>query len=58
MNMSVSVANNLSWTLVFGFRGPRVSRKRAKGKEQVSTKIVVRNVPFETNEKEIRELFR
>lgn len=58
MNMSVSTTNNLSLTLVYGFRRPRVLRKRAKEKEQVSTKIVVRNVPFETNEKEIRELFR
>lgn len=58
MNMSVSAANNLSLILVYGFRRRRVLRKRAKEKEQVSTKIVVRNVPFETNEKEIRELFR
>lgn len=58
MNMSVSATNNLSLTLVCVFRRPRVLRKRAKEKEQVSTKIVVRNVPFETNEKEIRELFR
>ena len=56
--MSVSAANNLSLILVYGFRRPRVLLKRAKEKEQVSTKIVVRNVPFETNEKEIRELFR
>ena len=56
--MSVSTTNNLSLTLVYGFRRPSVLRKRAKEKEQVSTKIVVRNVPFETNEKEIRELFR
>lgn len=36
---------------------PKASRKRAVNKKQTSSKIVVRNIPFEANEKEIRDLF-
>ena len=42
----------------FCFSAPKASRKRAADKEQVTSKIIVRNIPFESNEKEIRELFR
>ena len=37
---------------------PKTSRKRACGKSQMSSKMVVRNVPFEATDKELRELFR
>ena len=36
---------------------PKASRKRAVEKKQTSSKIVVRNIPFEANVKEVRELF-
>jgi len=37
--------------------GSKTSRKRAVDKEQTTSKIIVRNVPFEATEKEIKELF-
>jgi len=45
-------------TFFFFFSAPKTSRKRASEKEQTASKIVVRNIPFEATEKEIRELFR
>lgn len=36
---------------------PKSSRKRAVEKKQTSSKIVVRNIPFEANVKEVRDLF-
>ncbi|XP_065663614.1 probable RNA-binding protein 19 isoform X2 [Hydra vulgaris] len=36
---------------------PKVSRKRANEKNQVSSKMVVRNIPFEATVKELQELF-
>jgi len=36
---------------------PKATRKRASEKEQKSSKIIVRNIPFEANVKEIKELF-
>ncbi|XP_057294290.1 probable RNA-binding protein 19 isoform X2 [Hydractinia symbiolongicarpus] len=36
---------------------PKASRKRAVDKKQTSSKIIVRNIPFEATTKEIQELF-
>jgi len=36
---------------------PKASRKRASEKKQTTSKILVRNIPFEANVKEVKELF-
>ena len=44
--------------LLFFFFSEKVAqRKSASTKKQTSSKILVRNVPFEASKKEIKELF-
>ena len=44
--------------IIFFFFSEKVAqRKSASTKKQTSSKILVRNVPFEASKKEIKELF-
>ena len=47
----------LLFFLLFFFSVKVAQRKSASTKKQTSSKILVRNVPFEASKKEIKELF-
>lgn len=44
--------------LIFSQSSKATKRKRQVEKEQQTSKILVKNIPFQANVKEIRELFR
>lgn len=44
--------------LLLCFRPSATQRKKAGTRKQTSTKILVRNIPFQANKKEVAELFK